>query len=177
MNKTPTISLAGTWKYSTTNSQFGVVAFYSQIKLGAQQNHGLVLGGWAYSGWGNTSFNPVNIAILDQQPNGTLKVNTAKYISDPLTNGEGSVIVSDFNGDGFDDIFLAAHNESPDIDKSSTAYVELAPGKWIPYLLMHRRTSSPTSGMESERNRTAGTSSSIIEFCVGPIHWRNLASP
>jgi Ca2+-binding RTX toxin-like protein len=123
VNKSPTITSAGSWDFATTIPSFAVVPFYSQIKLGLNQNKGIVLGGWAYSGWENTTFNPINIAILDQQSDGTLKVNTSKYVSDPLTNGEGSVIVSDFNGDGIDDIFLAAHNESPSIDKSSTVYL------------------------------------------------------
>ena len=123
MNKSPTITLAGYWKFSNANTNFAVAPFYSQIKLGHNSLNGIVLGGWAYSGWDNKVFNPINIEILDQQSDGTLKVNTSKYVSDPLTNGEGSVIVSDFNGDGIDDIFLAAHNESPSIDKSSTVYL------------------------------------------------------
>ena len=99
-----------------------VVTFYSQINLGLNKSHGLVLGGWSLAS--DTKLYNINIAILDQQTNGTLKVNTSKYISDAQTNGEGSVIVTDLNGDGVDDIFLAAFNDGPVvINKSSTAYL------------------------------------------------------
>jgi hypothetical protein len=66
---------------------------------------------------------PVNVSILGPNSDGTLKVNTNSFINDPKTNGGGSVIVADFNGDGKQDIFLAAHNESPFIAMPSTAYI------------------------------------------------------
>jgi hypothetical protein len=97
-------------------------AFYSQITL-ANGRSGLALDGWSYNGWDNKTFYPVNAAIFEQNADGTLSLATSKYVTDPLTNGSGSVLVADFNGDGRQDIFLPAHNESPSIPKSSTAYV------------------------------------------------------
>jgi cyclophilin family peptidyl-prolyl cis-trans isomerase/methionine-rich copper-binding protein CopC len=40
------------------------------------------------------------------------------------------VLVADFNGDGRDDIFLPAHNETPDIAMPSTAYLSSPTGKF-----------------------------------------------
>jgi len=121
MNSKPSFSLAGSWVVSST--QTGIIPFYSQINLGVSKANGLVLAGWAYNGFSSTVFYTTNIAILDQNADGTLKVATGNYISDPVINGTGSVIVSDFNKDGVDDIFLTAHNESPFIPKPSTVYL------------------------------------------------------
>jgi hypothetical protein len=121
MHPNPKLSYLGNWKYGDPNT--GVVSFYSPISLGPDKLNGIVLGGWSYSGWENTVLRPISIAILEQGDDGALILNTGKYISDPTTNGQGSVIVSDFNLDGIDDIFLAAHNESPLISTASTVYL------------------------------------------------------
>jgi hypothetical protein len=121
MNKNPALSLAGLWTFAAGNTD--IVTFYSQIQLGANKAHGLVLGGWAYAGWSNSTVYTTNLAVLDENADGTLKLNTNKYISNPTINGAGSVIVTDLNHDGVDDIFLAAHNESPSVSKSSTVYL------------------------------------------------------
>lgn len=117
------LSFLGSWTNSTA-----VVSFYSQIPLGSSKLNGIVLGGWSYSGWSNTAVHTVNIGVLDQAPDGTLRLNTAKYIADPTTNGEGSVITTDLNGDGAADIFLAAHNESPLVPTASTVYLSQPDG-------------------------------------------------
>ena len=91
--------------------------------------------GWSYNGWDNKVMSPVNVCILEQNADETLSVATNKYISDTVTNGSGSVIVTDFNGDGKADIFLAAHNESPTVAKSSTAYLSNAAGKFDKVIL------------------------------------------
>ena len=64
--------------------------------------------------------------VLGQQDDGTLKIVTDQYLPSAVTNGAGSVVVADFNSDGQDDIFLAAHNESPMLSKASTAYLSKA---------------------------------------------------
>jgi hypothetical protein len=91
--------------------------------LGANKAQGIVLGGWALSTDNPLMPRQVNLAVLDQNPDGTLKLNTAKYISNPITHGIGSVIVSDFNGDGVDDIFLGAYNEVPMVTKPTITYL------------------------------------------------------
>jgi hypothetical protein len=63
------------------------------------------------------------MAILAQKSDGTLRLATSELVPSPLTNGAQSVVVADFNGDGKDDIFLAAYNESPMKAKSSVAYI------------------------------------------------------
>jgi len=118
-------SLLGSWTNSTA-----VVSFYSQIPLGGSKLNGIVLGGWSYSGWSNTTLQTVNIGVLEQGPDGLLRLNTAKYIADPTTNGEGSVITTDLNGDGVTDIFLAAHNESPLVPTASTVYLSQPDGSF-----------------------------------------------
>lgn len=133
MNPNPQLNYLGNWKYGDPNT--GVVSFYSPITLGPDKSNGIVLGGWSFSGWENTVLRPISIAILDQGVDGALILNTAKYISDPSTNGQGSVIVSDFNFDGADDIFLAAHNESPLISTSSTVYFSKPDGSFEKFTL------------------------------------------
>jgi len=73
---------------------------------------------------------PVTIAILEQQPDGTLQLATSKYVSDPQTNGAGAVLVGDFNQDGIQDFFLSAYNESPFFPASSTAYISRSDGSY-----------------------------------------------
>jgi hypothetical protein len=133
MNPNPQLSYLGNWKYGDPNT--GVVNFYSPISLGPNKLNGIVLGGWSFSGWENKILRPISIAILDQGVDGALILNTAKYISDPLTNGQGSVIVYDFNFDGADDIFLAAHNESPLISTESTVYFSKPDGSFEKFTL------------------------------------------
>ncbi len=104
------------------------MSFYSQIPLGSSKLNGIVLGGWSYSGWSNTEVHKVNIGVLEQGTDGTIRLNTAKYIADPSTNGQGSVITTDLNSDGVADIFLAAHNESPLVPTASTVYLSQPDG-------------------------------------------------
>lgn len=125
----PRLSYAGTWHYAK-NPGADIVTFYDSIKLGSSGLNGLVLAGWSYAGWNNTTFRTTNFAILDQNSEGTLKLDTAHYVQDPTVNGAGSVIVYDFNSDGRDDVFLAAHNESPLVSKNSTVLMALADGTY-----------------------------------------------
>lgn len=127
------LSVAGVWtpvnaSDPTTHNAIPVAnAFYSAIMLPDGKN-GLAFNGWAYNGWDNKTHYPVGASILEQNTDGTLSDVTSKYLPDATTNGSGSVIVADFNGDGKQDIFFAAHNESPLIAKSSTAYLTNASG-------------------------------------------------
>ena len=127
MNTSPTLSLIGKWTYS--NNQGGIVHFHSLIDLKDGHGTGLVLGGWTFNGWDNNTLYPVDIILLKPDANGTVSIQTSQYISDPRTNGQGSIIVADFNRDGFSDIFLAAHNESPTVPTASTAYISQSNGK------------------------------------------------
>ena len=133
--KSATPSVAGIWTPNgasdpvTHNGISLANAFYSQITL-ANGRNGLVLNGWSYNGWDNETFYPVNATVLEQNADGTLTVATGKYLPDSGNNGSGSVLVADFNGDGKQDIFLAAHNESPFITKPSTAYLSNADGSF-----------------------------------------------
>jgi hypothetical protein len=129
MNKNPTPILIGKWNWNIDNDlNSSIVHYYSHINLVGNKNNSVVLSGWSFSGWNNKILHPINIAIIDQDSNGGMYLNTEKYILDPKTNGSGSVLVSDFNNDGFDDIFLAAFNETPALPTNSTAYISQPDG-------------------------------------------------
>ena len=144
------LSNAGTWtplnaSNPTTHNSINVAnVFYSQIAL-ANGRNGLVLTGWAYDGWDNTIHYPVNTAIFEQNADGTLTLASGKYLTDSTTNGAGSVVVADFNGDGKQDIFLAAHNESPMVAKPSTAYLSNSNGTFDKITLNDRLMAHATS--------------------------------
>lgn len=132
LNFTPTI--AGVWKYvddgyvSASNSGILASSFFGNVRLGSAQLTGVVMTGWNYSGFDNTAASvvPVNLGILEQQPDGTLLLDTSSYVDTAATRGGGSVVVADFNADGRDDVFLAAHNESPFLRQPSTVLLSNA---------------------------------------------------
>src|SRR5262249_45102197 len=139
---TPLLSIAGVWQpiadqYINAQGQGAfvpgaTVPYAGNIKL-RNGREGLVLNGWHSSGSSTavpTSITPVNMAFLEQQADGSLRLATSTYISDPQTNGGASVVTADFNQDGVQDIFLAAHNEYPALPASSTAYLSNANGTY-----------------------------------------------
>jgi len=126
---TPLLSEAGRWQPVSDQDVApgcnGAVSstFAGVFTTDSTLSENVLITGWSYCGFDNTATKiaPVNLAMFHQQPNGTLTLANARFISDPVTNGGGSVLVADFNKDGFPDIFLAAHNESPFIAMPSTA--------------------------------------------------------
>jgi hypothetical protein len=123
---TPLLSLAGAWQ--ALDADGSLVLFWGVARLGAAQLQGVVLGGWAF--WGATP--PavpaqVTTGLFAQKPDGTLAPDDT-LVASLTTNGMGSVNVADFNGDGKDDIFLAAHNESPFVNEPSVAYLSKPDG-------------------------------------------------
>jgi hypothetical protein len=134
---TPTLSLAATWipispDFLSANNSGGLAATtYGHISLNGLSS--IVISGWGWGGGFGTNSSlkepePVHIAILEQQSDGTLQLATAKYVSSDVISGANSVIVADFNGDGKSDIFLPAHNESPFKAMPSTIYMSDALG-------------------------------------------------
>jgi hypothetical protein len=127
---TPKLSFIGTWSPNDSGALIG--PFWNVAKLGAAQREGIALGGWVFNGSfqsTNPDNTPVRTAVLMQQDDGTLADGTAALFGpNTTTNGAGSVIVADFNGDGRDDIVFPAHNESPFLWKSSTAWISNAQG-------------------------------------------------
>jgi hypothetical protein len=127
-------SMAGVWRYvddafvTATNNGTLANSFFGNVALGPQQLQGVVMTGWQFSSPSPGTVTPVNLGILAQQPDGTLKLQTQTYVASAVTHGGGSVIVADFNGDGRDDVFLAAHNESPFLGQSSVALISNAQG-------------------------------------------------
>jgi len=140
MNATPKISLAGKWlPINASASNNGTLAdtFSQLLPIPLSGGNGLVITGWGYTGFNTTQSTPslVTIALLVPNGQGGLSLNTSQYITNPVTNGGGSVIVADFNKDGIPDIFLAAHNESPLIPEPSTAYLSNADGTYSKVLI------------------------------------------
>jgi uncharacterized protein (TIGR03437 family) len=102
-------------------------SFFGNIRL-PNGREGFVVTGWSINS--ATTLTPIDLVILEQQPDGTLQIATSKYVSDPQTNGGANVIVGDFNGDGVDDFMLPAHNEAPFVPAASTAYLSGPDGKF-----------------------------------------------
>jgi hypothetical protein len=129
-----TCSIAGVWRFVddayVTAGNNGVLAdsFFGTVALGLQQTPGFVVTGWQFSSPSPDTVTPVNFGILAQQGDGTLKLDTQAYVSSAVTHGGGSVTVADFNGDGRDDVFLAAHNEAPFLLEPSVALLSNAQG-------------------------------------------------
>jgi hypothetical protein len=79
------ISTAGIWtpiNASDPVTHWGIPpanVFYSQIIL-PNGNVGLVLNGWAYNGWSNTTHYDVNASILEENTDGTMTVATTKWL-------------------------------------------------------------------------------------------------
>ena len=118
--------------YTATYNPTLANTFWGNPKFGAAGLEGLVGIGWAYSGFDNksTSVTKVNSILLEQLPDGTLKIVNSDYLSSSKTNGGGSVVVTDMNGDKKDDIVLLAHNESPFVSATSTVYMSNTNGKF-----------------------------------------------
>lgn len=134
---TPLLSMAGIWQpvanqYLRPGEDNGNIVgpFLGNVRL-VNGREGLIATGWSCCGAPTSApITPVNIAILEQQADGTLQLATAKYVSDPQTNGATNVLVADFNGDGIPDFFLPAYNESPFLPASSTAYMSTSDGTY-----------------------------------------------
>ena len=134
----PLFSDAGLWvpvedKAALSAAYKGVVAssFHGLIRL-ATGDYGLVATAWGYSGWPPTlsAAAKVNMALFAPDGEGGLSLQTSNFIADPTTNGGGSVITTDFNGDGRQDIILIAHNESPFSAQPSVVYFGNAAGRF-----------------------------------------------
>ena len=106
--------------------------FWGNPKFGTAGLEGMVGIGWAYSGFDNksTSVTKVNSILIEQLSDGNLKIVNSDYLSSSKTNGGGSVVIADMNGDKKDDIVLLAHNESPFVSASSTVYMSNSNGKF-----------------------------------------------
>ncbi len=123
------LSLAGVWQAVsdeniTTLNNGEHTTTYGNIKLFKEKGESIVLSGWSFTGWsGANSITPINIALLVYQPDGTLKLETSEFIENTKTNGNWLPLIADFNQDGYEDIFLGAHNESPLMSSASTAYL------------------------------------------------------
>lgn len=146
---TPLLSVAGIWqpvanqylRFDGTgggDGNGGLASIFAQNILLPNGREGLIAAGWSCcdertddnTAPASASVTPVNIAILEQQQDGTLLLATAKYVSDPQTNGAGRVLVGDFNQDGIQDFFLPAYNESPFLPASSTAFISRSDGTY-----------------------------------------------
>ncbi|MGE0447247.1 MAG: hypothetical protein AB7P99_18635 [Vicinamibacterales bacterium] len=130
---TSRLSLVSTWRPLDTNAQF-VGPFWSTVKVGPEQREAVALGGWVYNaffGGPTAAFpdaTPTRAMLLVQQADGTLVDGSQEVLGETATNGVGSVITGDFNGDGRQDVMFVAHNESPTIGKSSVAFLSQSDG-------------------------------------------------
>ena len=131
----PNLSVAGAWipvnsnQLSSTFNGGLAPGFEGLIQVANSEKYSVVVTGWNFNGLDAAGKNIlVNIGLFTPNDSGDLFLNTNQYIKDPSTNGAGSVVTTDFNGDGLTDIFLAAHTESPMTPLSSTAYLQNVDG-------------------------------------------------
>lgn len=130
------LSIIGNWNINMYRLKTGTptdpVDFYNVVRLGTSQAEGIALAGWAYDPRlvNERYVYQINLALLEQRANGTLRLATSEYTNQANTNGAGNVIVADFNGDGRDDIFLPAYNETPALASSSVAYISRSDGSF-----------------------------------------------
>jgi hypothetical protein len=135
------LSLVGSWTPTgATDPATGhavqlVNNAYSVVHL-ANGRDGLIFGGWAYTEFGNSApFFQTQVTLFQQEQDGKMSLATSAYISNATTNGVGSMVVSDFNQDGYEDVFLLAHNESPFIPKASTVLLSKSDGTFSSMIL------------------------------------------
>jgi hypothetical protein len=131
MNNNPNINLAGIWVPSNINQLSknfsGSIAspFQGFLKIGETDKYSLLVTGWNATGLDSSGNNIIiNVGLFTPDTNGNLFLKTSQFISDSSTYGAGSVVVADFDGDGLDDNFLAAHSEAPMLPAASTAYIQ-----------------------------------------------------
>ena len=103
--------------------------FVSLVELPGHEGYGMLISGWGFSGFDTTNPLPEQVSVRLLAPGSEgLYDATSTFISDPVTNGAGSIVVADFNQDGKEDILLPAHNESPFAPLPSTAYMSTPQG-------------------------------------------------
>ena len=128
----PKLSYAGAW-FTVGESELtgkytaGTLAntFNGLVRLGESAHYGLISIGWGFSGFGNLAggqVQKINAFLLAPDSNGNLIAASDRFVPNGLTNGGGSVVVADFNGDRFSDVVLLAHNESPFLALESTVF-------------------------------------------------------
>ncbi|TWO69051.1 hypothetical protein FN976_20140 [Caenimonas sedimenti] len=129
LDLTPMLTAAGSWVPTSTTSS-SLIPFWGNIRTGSNQLEGVAMAGWAYSGFSNTatSVTTVRAVLLQQQADGRLLEASTAVLGNPDTNGAGSVLTADFNGDGREDLVFPAHNESPFLWQASTAFMSRADG-------------------------------------------------
>ncbi len=138
-------SAAGSWRTiretDVTADYNGQLAntFHGVVRIGADNKYGLISIGWGYTGFGETAKvrEPAKIqaSLLAPDASGLLKSSDQLLTPDATTNGGGSVVTTDFNGDGFEDIILLAQNESPFLAVPSTVFWGSASGKFTKQIL------------------------------------------
>lgn len=146
MNSNPVLRNIGIWtpvedKTALSSQYTGQLAntFHALVRL-PSGDYGMVITGWGYSGWPPTlkAAAKVSIAFLAPDSFGNIAIRTPDFIADPVTNGGGSAIVADFNGDGRQDIVLLAHNESPFSVHPSTVYMANSKGSFDKIVLQDK---------------------------------------
>lgn len=83
-------SIAGVWQYVddvyvTASNSGDAVKFFGAVRLGPGQLQGFVMTGWQYNGFDTASaaVTPVNLGVLAQQTDGTLRLETQAYVTSP----------------------------------------------------------------------------------------------
>ena len=134
---TKMFSLAGTWQPVANqflNADYtGTIAnvIATPFSLDPSGRESVVLSGWANNGGRNAQLVPVNLAIVKQQADGSMRESTLELVADPRSNGTQGIVVADFNADGYPDVFLGPYNEDPLVAAPSTVLMSNGSGGLI----------------------------------------------
>jgi hypothetical protein len=133
---TSIFSLAGTWQpianpHLSSEYTGNIIAISAPFSMDRSGKESVVLSGWSLNGGRNSELVPVNFAIVKQQTDGTMKESTKEIIGDSSSNGTQGIVVADFNGDGYTDVFLGPYNEDPLVAAPSTFLVSNGSGGLI----------------------------------------------
>jgi hypothetical protein len=128
---TPLMSMAMPTLWQPSSRAVGVIPSWGAVRLGSDGREGIVLGAWGNIFPAAADVPPMRLVVFEQGADGRQAESTATWIDDAQTFGVGEVTVADVNGDGRDDVFMLAYNETPPTPAPGVAFVSNGSGRFV----------------------------------------------